>query len=262
MDLGSIMGAAGGILAPVAGYFSAQATNRSNEQIAYDANLFNAGQSATQRAWSAREAEKARLYNRDEAQKNRMYQTGMSNTAVQRAMKDMKKAGINPILAGKYNASTPGGAVASISIPGGSAASAAGLPRMVNPMDSAFNGMSAVAGMLSAVTNAKLTEAKTILSEAMIPGAEAIAVVTTQIGNMVKAISETIGSSSTGYQEGIREIQSTLTDLFEKLDEVGGNAKETVINIWNTASQWLGESANEVKQYFDESYQEYRRRIQ
>ena len=56
------------------------------------------------------------------AQKQMKFQREMSNTAIQRQMADMRKAGINPILAGKYGgASTPSGA--SYSIPNiGSAA--------------------------------------------------------------------------------------------------------------------------------------------
>ena len=49
------------------------------------------------------------------ADKQMAFQADMSGTAYQRAMADMKKAGLNPILAGKLGpASTPSGAMANI----------------------------------------------------------------------------------------------------------------------------------------------------
>lgn len=116
----ALAGAAATIGGPILQYMGQQDANRTNVDIA------NRGTQA----------------NLEEAQRNRDFEREMSNTAVQRRVDDLKKSGINPILAAQDGASTPNGSQ-------GSAMQAAvqnavpQIPNLVTSAIDAYNTLSA-----------------------------------------------------------------------------------------------------------------------
>ena len=88
-------------------------------------DLFTGIGSAISGLFGYKGAKKQNVASAQQAQQQMDFQERMSNTAVQRRMADLRAAGINPILAGSKEASSPGGAMAPMVNQAASAAQAA-----------------------------------------------------------------------------------------------------------------------------------------
>lgn len=109
--------------------------------------LFNSAESAAQREWAS-----------NESKLQREWETEMSNSAYTRAVSDLKRAGINPILAYQGAAQTPTGTIASGSSASTNAAGGQTASDLIGSTGSLLTGLGLVANILVTL----LTKGKSI----------------------------------------------------------------------------------------------------
>lgn len=194
-----------GLVSGGLGFLGQQNANNANRQMANAQMAFQQGSLEQQMAYNAAQREAQENFQREmfanEANFNawqgdvsRSYTTAMSNTAYQRAMADMKAAGLNPLLAYQQGgASTPTATPARVS--GGPGASASvgtaqgATARMENVMSpavaNALQAANVIMGAQQAAATIDQTKANTDLLRAQQLQAEA---------NTSKMLAETIGS--------------------------------------------------------------------
>lgn len=177
---------------------------------------------------------------RREGSSNRQFQERMSNTAVQRRMEDMKAAGINPILAGKYDATTPPGAIA-----GAGQAFASGI-------GSGSSALQAVAEQPLKQAQKVKVEADTFIQKHKAPGAELKGDLNNIVLGALDSVEKATGGIGKAVDKNINQMKGAVTTVVEHAKSIGHDVEET----YQTATEYIKDKSESVKRWFQDVWSE------